>query len=155
MEISDYISERQIITGLSPADKKETLSQLLLPLIRVKKISPRSKKKILKALLDREKLGSTGIGKGVAIPHVKLGIIKKPLLVIGRSDKGIDFDAIDGELVYTILLILSPKDGNGLHLKIMARLSKLLKDKFLLNKLKGAKTPRQIKEIMKIYETKL
>ena len=155
MELSDYISERQIVIDLKSTGKKEVLSELLLPLIRLIKISPRSKQKILTALISREKLGSTGIGKGVAIPHVKLDIVKKPLLVIGASSKGIDFDAIDGELVYTVFLILSPKDGGGLHIKLMARLSKVLKDKFLLRKLKNTRTPRQIKETIKVYEEQL
>ena len=83
MKLSDYISEKQIIIGIESKKKKDILGELLGLLIKLKKISPRSKKKILSGLLAREKLGSTALGGGVAIPHARLDLIKKPLIVIG------------------------------------------------------------------------
>ena len=121
-------------------------------LIKLKRISPRSKKKILSGLLAREKLGSTALGGGVAIPHARLDLIKKPLIVIGISKKGLDFDSLDGEPVYIIFLILSPKETEGLHLKILATISKLLRDKYLLSRLKTASKSREVKELIRVQE---
>ena len=152
MKLSDYISEKQIIIGIESKKKKDILGELLGLLIKLKKISPRSKKKILSGLLAREKLGSTALGGGVAIPHARLDLIKKPLIVIGISKKGLDFDSLDGEPVYIIFLILSPKETEGLHLKILATISKLLRDKYLLSRLKTASKSREVKELIRLQE---
>ncbi len=152
MKLSDYISEKQIIIGIESKKKKDILGELLGLLIKLKRISPRSKKKILSGLLAREKLGSTALGGGVAIPHARLDLIKKPLIVIGISKKGLDFDSLDGEPVYIIFLILSPKETEGLHLKILATISKLLRDKYLLSRLKTASKSREVKELIRLQE---
>lgn len=152
MRLSDYISEKQIIIGIEGKKKREVLEELLGLLIKLKKISPRSKKKVLSALLAREKLGSTALGGGVAIPHVRLELIKKPLIVVGVSKRGLDFDSLDGEPVFIIFLILSPKDLEGLHLKILATISKLLRDKYFLSRLKSVSKPRQVKELIRTQE---
>ncbi|RKY45068.1 MAG: PTS sugar transporter subunit IIA [Candidatus Omnitrophota bacterium] len=155
MRLSEYIFENQIIVGLKSKKKKEVLAELLSLLIRLKKISPRSKQKIISALLARERLGSTALGQGIAIPHTRLEIIKKPLIVVGISKQGIDFDSLDGEPVFVIFLILSPKNLEGVHLKILAGISKILRDKYFLNRLKEASKPKQVKELIKAQEKSL
>ena len=155
MKLSDYISERQIIIGLDTGKKKEVLQGLLEVLANLKKITYSSKDTILAGLLAREKLGSTAIGQGIAIPHARLELVKKPLVVIGLSGKGLDFDSLDGEPVHIIFLILSPKELEGLHLKLLATISKLLRDKFFLERLKKARKIREIKELIKTQEERI
>jgi nitrogen PTS system EIIA component len=155
MNLSQYISERQIKVNLKFKKKNDVLEELVALLVKKGKVSPQAKKKVVSSLVEREKLGSTGIGQGVAIPHVKLKFIKKPLIVVGITEKGIDFDSLDGGLVSIIFLLLSPESSNGIHLTLMSQISKLLQDKFCLQKIKKAQSPRETKQIIKVYETKL
>ena len=79
-------------------------------------------------ILEREKLGSTGIGEGVAIPHGKMKGIDHILCAFGRSKKGIDFDAVDGKPVHIFFLLLAPEDSAGLHIQMLSRISRILRD---------------------------
>ncbi len=155
MNLSQYISERQIKVNLQSRKKEDVLEELVNLLVEKSKISPQAKRRVISALIEREKLGSTGIGQGVAIPHVKLRFIKKPVIVVGIAEEGIDFDSLDGGLVSIIFLLLSPQASNGIHLTLMSQISKLLQDKFCLQKIKQAESPRETKQIIKVYETKL
>jgi len=83
---------------------------------------------VLGILLERERLGSTGIGDGIAIPHGKLRNLDQPLLAFGRSRRGVDFKALDGRPVKLFFLLIAPEEAIGLHLKMLARISRILKD---------------------------
>jgi PTS system nitrogen regulatory IIA component len=83
---------------------------------------------VLRTLQEREKLGSTGIGDGIAIPHGKLKGIDRLVLAFGRSRAGIDFDSLDGRKVHLFFLLLAPENASGLHLKALARISRIMKD---------------------------
>ena len=155
MKLSDYISERQIIIGIKSKKKKDTLKELLDTLIKLKKVSSSSRDEVLLSLLARERLGSTAIGQGIAIPHARLEIIRKPLVVIGLSEKGLDFDSLDQELVNIIFLIISPRELEGIHLKLLATISKLLRDKFFLERLKKSRKIREIKDLIKAQEDRI
>jgi len=155
VKLSDYISERQIIVGVESKKKKDTLKELLDTLIRLRKVSTGSRDAILSGLLARERLGSTAIGQGVAIPHVRSNLVKKPLIVIGLSVAGLDFDSLDGDLVHVIFLIITPKELEGLHLKLLATISKLLRDKFFLDRLKNSRKVREIKDLIKTQEARI
>lgn len=96
--------------------------------------------KAVDVLLQREKLGSTGIGDGVAIPHGKVSDINELVVTFGRSKKGIAFDAIDGKPVYLFFLLLAPENSTGQHLKALAKISKMLKTRNFRKKLLDAKT---------------
>ena len=109
MRLSDYISEKQIAVKASSKTKKPALEELLGVLIKLKKISPRSKSKILASLLARERLGSTAIGQSIAIPHARLDLVKRSLVVVGLFKEGLEFDSLDGDPVYIVFLILSPR----------------------------------------------
>lgn len=102
--------------------------------------------------MAREKLGSTGIGQGVALPHARIENIKKPIVLIGISQKGIDFSSLDGAPVYIIFLIISPIFQEGLHLKLLAKISRLLKDKYFLERLKELRSPQEIIEFIRRQE---
>ncbi len=152
MKLSDYVFEKQILIGGSFKKKRDALKELVSLLVKNKKIPVSRKDKVLSSLLAREKLGSTAIGKGVALPHARLDFIKKPLLVISVSAKGIDFDSLDGELVSVIFLILSPKSSGGSHVKLMAVISRLLRDKFFLERLKSISGSKDLKKLITTNE---
>lgn len=126
MKINELINENLIIAELKGKSKKQILEELVKHLaLNAEKIDS---DELLKVLIEREKLGSTGIGNGIAIPHGKLNGLDKIVLVFGRSSAGIDFDSIDGKHVNLIFLLVAPSNSAGVHLKALARLSRLLKD---------------------------
>lgn len=104
---------------------------------------------LLRLLLEREALGSTGIGDGVAIPHCKYPSLKAPVLLFGRSDAGIDFNAVDGRLVHLFFLLVVPEGAAGQHLKLLARLSRLLKEPSVRSSLMTASTSVEIFSVVK------
>ena len=109
---------------------------------------------MLQVLLERERLGSTGIGEGIAIPHGKLQGLDEILLSFGRSSEGIDFDAMDGKPVHLFFLLMAPENSAGLHLKILAKISRMLKDPALRNNLLRAKSKEKIWRIIEEQEQK-
>ncbi|MCM8780929.1 MAG: PTS sugar transporter subunit IIA, partial [Candidatus Omnitrophica bacterium] len=103
--------------------------------------------KLIEAIMAREALGSTAIGQGVAIPHAKSDCVSKLVATFGLSKKGIDFDSLDGEPVYIFFLLIAPQDSAGPHLKALARISRLLKDKYFRDSLR---TCTDVESIIKI-----
>jgi len=110
---------------------------------------------MLQVLLERERLGSTGIGDGIAIPHGKLQGLDEILLSFGRSSEGISFDAMDGKPVHLFFLLMAPENSAGLHLKILAKISRMLKDPALRNNLLQAKSKEKIWRIIEEQEQKI
>jgi len=110
---------------------------------------------MLQVLLERERLGSTGIGEGIAIPHGKLQGLDEILLSFGRSSEGIDFDAMDGKPVHLFFLLMAPENSAGSHLKILAKISRMLKDPALRNNLLQAKSKEKIWRIIEEQEQKI
>ena len=104
--------------------------------------------KIVDVLLEREKLGSTGIGDGVAIPHGKLPGISGVLLSFGRSASGISFDSLDEKPAHLFFLLLAPENSAGIHLKVLARISRLLKDSSFRERLMKAKDADELYRII-------
>jgi len=99
--------------------------------------------------LEREKLGSTGIGQGVAIPHGKTDVLHEQIGVLGISHKGIEFNSLDGEPVHIIFLLVGPVEVAGQHLKALSKISRLFKDKFLRQSIKDAVA---VEEVIKIIQ---
>lgn len=126
MKISELLNPSSIVANLKATDKGSTLSELADALLAV---APELQRDVvLHVLHEREQLGSTGIGDGVAIPHGKLKGIPQLMLAFGRSIKGLDFESMDGQPVHLFFLLLAPEDSVGIHLKTLARISKLLKN---------------------------
>ncbi|KIH76574.1 PTS IIA-like nitrogen-regulatory protein PtsN [Geoalkalibacter ferrihydriticus] len=125
MKISDLLKPDALVADLKATDKNALLEELTAALVRVEKGLDRSL--VVDVLKERERLGSTGIGDGVAIPHGKLKNIDHLMLSFGRSLEGIDFDAMDGRPAHLFFLLIAPEDSVGIHLKTLARISKLLK----------------------------
>jgi len=139
------LKEKFINLKLQGNDKKKVVAELVELIGQSKKLI--NKKVFLNAIIEREGLGSTGIGNGVAIPHAKTNSAKKFILGFARIDEGIDFGALDGEKTYLFFILASPKEEVGGHLKILAEISRLVKDKFIVDLLRRA---RDKKEVLKI-----
>lgn len=152
MRITDFLDRRAIKIGLAATEKEGILKELVDCLAEVKDVGDR--KAIVKALLDRENLGSTGIGQGIAIPHGKTDRVKELVAVLGVSRKGVNFDALDGESVYIFFLLVAPKDTAGPHLKALAQISRLLRDSYFCELIKRCQTPDELYELIKREEEK-
>jgi len=126
MKISDILKKEHIIKELDSRDKKNVLDELSSFLENEGEIT--NKENLLAALIGREKLGSTGIGENVAIPHAKISEIDKIITVFGRSKNGVEFESLDQKPVNFIFLVLAPENSTGQHLKALARISRLFKN---------------------------
>lgn len=146
MKIVDILDEDFVIPDLSATNKREVLKELIA--VFSKKYNKLDKESLLAVLLEREKLGSTGIGEGVAIPHGKIGNLECVLLSFGRSKNGIGFDSIDGKPVHLFFLLMAPENSAGLHLKALAKISRMLRNPSLRKDLMGAESREEILQIL-------
>ncbi|MBZ0256089.1 PTS sugar transporter subunit IIA [bacterium] len=124
MNLMDLISPHCIKAPLQSTTKEEVLAEMVDLLVSVKRLPHRDA--IYEALIEREEVGSTGIGHGVALPHAKCVEVKEIYIACGVSKEGIDFDALDREPVYIFFLILAPRTAPGQHLKVMSLLTRFL-----------------------------
>jgi len=141
MKLSEIIEEEDIISDLKASDKKSVLEELSEVISNHEPSI--NKKDIVKVLMERERLGTTGIGDGVAIPHGKLNGVRQPLISFGRSKKGMDFDAMDGQPAYLFFLLIAPENSSDIHLEILARIAKVLKNSSFRKKLMEADTRKE------------
>jgi PTS system nitrogen regulatory IIA component len=149
MKISDFLCSKAVTVDLQSENKKAVIEDLLDLLIDAEVIEKKNKPKIIETLLAREALGSTAIGQGIAIPHGKCDNVDKLTAALGIHKKGVDFDSLDGEPVYIFFLLIAPVDSAGPHLKALARISRLLKDKYFRENLKNAKDTRALQQLIK------
>ena len=148
----DFLDKKAIKLDLQAAEKEDALKELVDLLAETQDIG--DKKSILKALIERESLGSTGIGQGIAIPHGKTDKVGELVAVLGISQKGVNFEALDGEPVYIFFLLVAPKDTAGPHLKALAQISRLLRDSYFCELLKRCRTAEEVYELIKREEEK-
>lgn len=135
MDISDLLSTEGVIASLKVSGKKQALQELAAKAAQLTELPERS---IFDVLLERERLGTTGVGGGIAIPHGKLPSLERLYGVFARLDHPIDFDAIDDQPVDLFFLLLAPESAGADHLKALARVSRLLRDKMVCDKLRGS-----------------
>jgi fructose-specific phosphotransferase system IIA component len=154
MKIIDLLSQNAISTELKSKTKEDMLSELADLLVQSDTIKKTEKTEILKRLKERELLGSTGIGKGVAIPHAKCPKVKNMAAAFGISKTGVDFKSLDGEPTYIFFLLIAPGETPGPHLKALAKISRLLDDKFIRDRLKSASSPQEVYKTIKDEEQK-
>ncbi|MBU9889636.1 MAG: PTS sugar transporter subunit IIA [Candidatus Omnitrophica bacterium] len=152
MKITDFLSIKGIKLDLESTDKESVLEEMVGILAEVKDIG--DKKSILRALIERENLGSTGIGQGIAIPHGKTDKVDGLVAVLGVSRKGVNFEALDGEPVYILFLLVAPKDTAGPHLKALAQISRLLRDSYFCELLRRCKTPKDVYDLISKEENR-
>ena len=152
MKITEFLEKKGIKIGMVSTEKEDCLKELADILAEVKDLG--DKKAIVKALLERENLGSTGIGQGIAIPHGKTDRVKELVAVLGISQKGVNFEALDGELVYILFLLVAPKETAGPHLKALAQISRLLRDSCFCELMRKCKTTDEVYELIRREEEK-
>ena len=133
MKLADILRESCIIADIKGVTKREILFEMVETLKKAKLIEDIDP--VVTIIMEREKLGSTGIGDGVAIPHGKLKKLQNILCVVGRSKEGVDFDAVDRRPVHIFFLVLAPEDSASLHLKVLSRISKVLRDQAFRKKM--------------------
>ncbi len=148
MKLTNLLRQDAISVKLESGNKDDVLAELVDLLIVSGGIKKSEKSQILKKLKEREELGSTGIGKGVGIPHAKSSSVKKMVAAFGVSKKGIDFRSLDGEPTYLFFLLIAPGQTPGPHLKALAKISRLLDDKFVRERLRSAKTDTDVMNVL-------
>ena len=149
MNILDYLDKDSVILQLKAKNKKNTISTILDHLIQKGKIAKENKKEILKTILQREEMGSTAIGGYIALPHARIDFVKDVVICLAVSNEGMDFDSLDQEPVNIIALLLSNQKEAGLHLKILAFLARMLRDKYFVQQLKNTKSAEEILVLVK------
>ncbi len=150
-KITDYMSKDLICLDLKGTNKIEVLKELNELLIKSGKINDREK--CLEALVNREKLGSTGIGKGVAIPHAKTEYADDLTIAFGMNKQGVNFNAVDEEKVNIFFVFASPMKKSKIYLKILARISRLIRNEEFRKKLLNANDTKEILDLID-YEEK-
>jgi nitrogen PTS system EIIA component len=146
MKILDVLLKESIIVDLKATDKKGVLEELVAPVSKIAKVNP---EEMVRVLLDRERLGSTGIGNGIGIPHGKLKGLETLVLGFGISRKGVDFESMDNRPTYLFFLLITPENSSGPHLKLLARISKILKSVPFKEHLMNASDQDEIFEIIR------
>jgi nitrogen PTS system EIIA component len=152
MTLLDILSAQSTVVGLKSDSKDGIIEELVDALADGTVITDRGK--VLQAVLEREKIMSTGIGDGIAIPHGKSDAVNSLAAALGIHKRGIDFDALDGEPAYVFFLLVSPANISGPHIKALARISRLLKNDSFKKKLITADSPEEIIEIIRSEEEK-
>ena len=145
MNLGDLLSPEGIVPSLKAKSKKQALQELSH---RAAELTALPAREIFDTLLQRERLGSTGLGRGIAIPHVKFRALKSIVCLFARLDEPIDFDSLDGEPVDLIFLLLAPEHASGDHLKALARISRLLREPSSIERLRAAKDAAAIYAVL-------
>jgi PTS system nitrogen regulatory IIA component len=147
MKLGEYLEKDLVLPNLASGNKPDVLNELLAPL--GDKYSKVDTDQAVRVLLEREKLGTTGIGDGIAIPHGKLENLESVIVVVGRSDKGVDFDALDHKPCTIFFLVLAPEQMAGMHLRVLAHISRTLKDETFRKEFADADSQSALWELLK------
>ena len=154
MQIMEFLAKKAIVADIKSVKKEDVIKELVDALIDAEEIEKRCRNKLTDALMSRESLGSTAIGQGIAIPHAKSDCVSKLVAAFGLSKKGVDFDSLDGEPAHIFFLLVAPQDSAGPHLKALARISRLLKDKYFRDSLRAASDDKAIIKIISAEDEK-
>ena len=146
MKLLEFLTKTRILPRLTARDKPGVLAELVEVLVAEGKL--RDPRQAVEVLLERERLGSTGIGEGIAIPHGKLRDLDELVAVFGRSPEGVEFDSMDGAPVHLFFLLMAPENSASTHLKALARISRLLKDRAFREELLRADTQEELYEVI-------
>ena len=145
MDLADLIAPEAVFPALKAKTKKQALQELAQ---RAAKLTGIDAREILDTLLQRERLGSTGVGRGIAIPHGRVPALHKIVTMFARLDEAIDFEALDDEPVDLIFLLLAPQHAGADHLKALARISRLLREPSSIEKLRASKDRAAIYSVL-------
>ncbi len=148
MKFADFVSRDAIRAQLSATDKEGTIREMVQALLDAGEIDAGEFASIVKAILKREELGSTGIGRGVAVPHTKHPSVDHLVGTVAVSPEGVDFAALDGETVELFFLLISPPDRPGDHLRALENISRQLRDDTFCRFLKQSKTAEDVQQLL-------
>ncbi len=149
MKILDVLHKDAILVNLKAHDKKSVLEELTAPVAETTRINH---SKLVRMLMEREQLGTTGIGGGIAIPHGKLKELESVVICIGLSRKGISFDAMDKKPVNIFFLLFTPEGATELHLTLLSQISKLLKNNIFKERLLEASDPETVCAVIEEFD---
>ena len=148
MKFHDFVNTSAIRADLEAEDKETVIAELVACLVESGQINADEQGSILKAIMKREELGSTGIGRGVAVPHTKHPSVDRLVGTVGVSNHGVDFNSLDGEKVQLFFLLISPPDRPGDHLRALENISRQLRDDQFCKFLKQAKSAESIQQLL-------
>jgi nitrogen PTS system EIIA component len=155
MKIMDFLSKKSIVADIKSTKKEDVIKELVDLLVNAGELDKGCRAKVLDALMERESLGSTAIGQGIAIPHAKSDCVSKLVGAFALSKKGVDFDSLDGEPVFIFFLLLAAQDSAGPHLKALARISRLFKDKYFRENLRNCSDDKQVIKVISSEDEKM
>jgi len=149
MKFSDFVCFDAIIPELKAKDRDGVIAELVLALDKARRLGKNNSENIIKAIIKRENEASTGIGKGVAVPHVKHSAVKDVVATVGRSSTGIDFASLDKQPVYSIILLISPTDNPDKHLQAMESIFRHLQREKFRKFLRQSQTAEEIEDLLR------
>jgi len=150
MKILDILAKESIIPELKGRTKKQVLEELIDALLQHKPQLDRDR--LMAVLLERERLGSTGIGDGIAIPHGKMRDLDQLVLSFGRSSQGVDFESMDGKPVHLFFLLVAPENCAGIHLRALAKIARLLKNGTVRKKLGNVQGREEVYSVIQLED---
>ena len=149
MKFVDFVCFEAVIPVLQASDRDGVIAELILSLDKAGKLRKGKYKEITRAMIKRENEASTGLGKGVAVPHVKHKSVKDLIAVVGQSSTGIDFSALDKQPVYSVILLISPSDDPDRHLRAMESIFRHLQQEKFRSFLRQSRTSEQIEDLLR------
>ena len=155
MKLNDIITEEVIVCDLKATGKDGLLKELVGVLVKAGRIKKGSDKDVLGALMEREELGSTGIGKGIAVPHARHDSVKGLVCAFAQSEQGVEFAALDGQPVHLVFLFLSSREASASYLEALTYVARLARDDLFCRFLKEAKGVGEILNLFKEADEKL
>lgn len=148
MKLSDFVIRDSIIVDLQATSKVEAIREMVHSLHQAGCLPDEDVESVIRAILSREELGSTGIGMGVAVPHTRHATLKRLIGSVALSKKGVDFAALDGDPVNIFFLLVSPQDQPGDHLRALENISRHLKDERFVRFLRQSQTRREVVDVL-------
>lgn len=146
MKILDVLRKEAIVIDLKAREKKGVIEELVAPLAEISGVASGD---LVKVLMERERLGSTGIGGGIGIPHGKLKGLESLIVGFGLSRKGVDFESMDGRPTHIFFLLVTPENSIDVHLKLLSQISRILKNDLLKQRLRNAQTSDDVLDIIR------
>ena len=154
MKFADFICFKATLPDLEATDRNGAIEALVSSLNKAGKLKRGTSKELIKAVIDREKEASTGIGKGVAVPHVKHPSVKEVVGVVGLSSTGIDFSSLDKQPVFSILLLISPVEAPDQHIQAMESVFRHLQQEKFRRFLRQCKTVEAVEDLLREADTR-
>jgi mannitol/fructose-specific phosphotransferase system IIA component (Ntr-type) len=149
MKFADFVCFKSIIAELQSKDRDGVITELVAALDKAGKLGKGNADKITRSVIKRENEASTGMGKGIGVPHVKHKAVKDVVAAVGQSSKGVDFAALDKQPVYTVILLVSPADNPDRHLQAMEKIFRHLQQEKFRKFLRQSQTAAQIEDLLK------